>query len=80
MERLKKKLRDSGLSEASTRYYLGLVGSTFNKAVSWNLFEGESPLKAAMASNRKFAKIAEALGVKQGSAEEKAHSAIEMVE
>ena len=56
MERLKKNLRKT-LSEASTKYYLSLVGSVFYKAEAWEIFKGVNPLKAANKSNKKFMKI-----------------------
>jgi len=59
MERLKKTLKKNGLSEASVRYYLSLVGSVFYKAEAWGIFNGENPLKAASNSNKKFMKISD---------------------
>ena len=56
MERLKKNLRKS-LSEASTKYFLTLVGSVFYKAEAWGLFTGKNPLKVTSQSNKKFMKI-----------------------
>jgi integrase len=58
MERLKRTLLKT-LAEASTAYYLSLVGSVFYKAEAWGLFNGENPLKAASKSNRKYMKISD---------------------
>jgi len=57
LERLKRTLDKKGLAEASVRNYLIVLGSVFNRAKAWGIYDGENPLKATMVSNRKFMKV-----------------------
>ena len=57
LERLKRTLLKKELSETSVKYYMIVLGSVFNKAKAWGIFDGENPVKAASTSNRKFMRI-----------------------
>jgi len=59
LERLKRTLQKNDLSEATVKMYLSLVGQIFNKAIDWELFTGENPIKATLRSNKKFMKVAD---------------------
>jgi integrase len=45
IERLKRDMREAGKSEATVKHALCLVRQSFNKAVVWRLWRGESPCK-----------------------------------
>ena len=57
MERLKRGLQKKGLSDASVKTYLSLIGQIFNKAKAWGLYLGDNPIKATLDSNKKFFKL-----------------------
>lgn len=44
IEKIKKVMRDKGLSSTSIRLTLTLIRQAFNKAIEWGLFEGVSPI------------------------------------
>jgi len=45
LERIKKNMRDTGRSDATTRHVLGIVRQAFNAATKWRLWEGANPAK-----------------------------------
>ncbi|AFM23709.1 tyrosine-type recombinase/integrase [Desulfomonile tiedjei] len=46
IERLRKKMRDAGRSDARIIHALGLLRNALNKAIQWRLWSGENPIKA----------------------------------
>ncbi len=46
LERLKQSLKQKGLADASVKHVLVLFRCIFNKAVSWGMYNGPSPLKS----------------------------------
>ena len=57
LERLKRTLLKKELSQTTVKYYMIVLGSVFNKAKAWGIFDGENPVKVTSTSNRKFMKI-----------------------
>jgi integrase len=46
IDRLKKKMRDAGKSDATVIHAIGLLRTAINKAIQWRKFVGENPVKA----------------------------------
>jgi len=45
LEKLKRKLADEGLADATVKHCLVLVRQMYNKALAWGLWKGENPVK-----------------------------------
>ena len=45
LEGLKQEILNKGLSPATAKHILVLVGEVFNKAIAWNLYQGENPVR-----------------------------------
>ena len=45
LERLKANILKKGLSPATAKHILVLVGEVFNKSIHWNLYKGDNPVK-----------------------------------
>lgn len=46
INRMKKKMRDAGRSDATITHAIGLLRTAINKAVQWGKWAGENPVKA----------------------------------
>jgi integrase len=45
LERLKREMRQAGMSDATIRHVLSVVRQAFNKAILWGLWQGNNPCK-----------------------------------
>ena len=45
LEKMKSDLYDKGLAPATIKHVLGLVRAVINKAINWDLWEGQNPVK-----------------------------------
>jgi integrase len=45
LEKLKQGILNKGLSLATAKHVLVLVGEVFNKAIAWGMYQGENPIK-----------------------------------
>lgn len=45
LEGLKQDILNKGLSPATAKHILVLMGEVFNKAITWDLYQGENPVK-----------------------------------